>query len=168
MTLRPAQTTLRLDAPPGPESRRWQDGAAVLYAGRALRLRLDTGVEAATLRDDELHLPLPPQAGARQVQDAAEAWLRREAEQRFAAIVAAGAARRNIEPPRLQLSFATRAGRGGWTEVEPATARQPGRIKCNWRLIELAPEAIEVELSKALAAVPARQATPDLFGSLLA
>lgn len=165
MTLRPAQGSLRLDAPAPAASRRWQDGDLLAYAGRQLRLRLDTGVEAATLQGEELHLPLPPQASARQVQDAAEAWLRRVAEQQFSAYIAVRASQLDIAVPRLQLSFATR---GGWVEVEPATSRQPGRIKCNWRLIELAPEAVEAELARALAAVPARLATPDLFGTLFA
>jgi hypothetical protein len=63
------------------------------------------------------------------------------------------------------LSF---AAKGGWTEVEPATRSRPGKIKCNWRLIEQTPESIEQVLASALAAVHTSGATPDLFGSVAA
>lgn len=165
MSLRPSQLALRLDEQPRSASRRWQDGAEVAFLGSRLILRLDTGVEAAARTGDELHLPLPPQASERQVQDSAEAWLRREAEACFAGIMARSNRAGGLAPPVLKLSF---AAKGGWTDIVPATRTRPGAIKCNWRLIEQEPAVIEQALASALAAVQAGAATPDLFGSIAA
>ncbi len=165
-SLRPAQTTLRLDTPAQTQSQSWQDGASVYYLGRALRLCLDTSVEDAARLGDELHLPLPPQATTRQVQDRAEAWLRQEAQLFFADIIAQRCARSALAVPKIQLSFATRSG---WTEVESghrgAGGHGAGKLRINWRLIELAPEAIEQVLGSALASLHTSVATPDLFAA---
>ena len=165
MSLRISQLALRLDAPAPCASRRWQDGDLIAFLGDTLTLRLATEVEAAARVARELHLPLPPQASERQIQDSAEAWLRREAEQCFGDIIARRSAAAGQAAPKLQLSF---AAKGGWTDVEPDTRTRPGKIKCNWRLIEQAPEGIEQVLASALAAVQTSSATPDLFGSAAA
>ncbi|MBK6637056.1 MAG: DUF45 domain-containing protein [Rhodocyclaceae bacterium] len=163
MSLRTSQLALRLDATAVSPSRRWQDGDSIAFLGGTLTLRLATDVEASARRGDELHLPLPPQASERQIQDSAEAWLRREAEQLFTNIITRHTAAAGNLAPKLQLSF---AAKGGWTDVEPATRTRPGKIRCNWRLIEQAPESIEQVLASALAAVQTSSATPDLFGSV--
>ncbi len=174
MSLRPAQLALRLGADTDHKSQSWCDGAVVTYQGEKLTIRLDSieAIEApaslsaqredTTRVDNILHLPLPPQASPRQIQDRAEAWLRSEAERCFNAIIArhtpASAA------PTLHLSFATRAG---WTEVDTTRANQ-GRLRVNWRLIEQTPEVIEQILTRALhelAALQARNSSPDLFGA---
>ncbi|MBL8489313.1 MAG: hypothetical protein JNM82_00875, partial [Rhodocyclaceae bacterium] len=111
MRKRSPQLALRLEAPDPDPGARWRDGAALDFLGGEIRLRLDTGVEEAGLAGGELHLPLPPEATARQVQDSAEAWLRREAQRLFEEVAGREAVRRNRACPRLVLSF---AGRGSW------------------------------------------------------
>lgn len=162
MSLRPSQLPLRLDPALPQESQSWQDGAAVLFLGRCLRLRLDTSVEDTTRLGDELHVPVPPQASPRQVQDRAEAWLRREGEQFFVALIARRCALNRSVPPGVKLSFATRSG---WVEIEPGRKAGKSRadLRINWRLIELAPEVIEQVIGRALASVCASEATADLF-----
>jgi predicted metal-dependent hydrolase len=168
MSLRPAQKTLRLDAPSGdasPESQRWRDGDTLTFLGAPLTLYIDTDstIDTPERSGDVLHLHLPPKASARQIQDAAEAWLRREASALFTDIITRECTARSLSAPRLQLSFALRSG---WVEIEAPSAQSPGRIKCNWRLIELPPATIADVLGKALgklAAMSANACAPDLF-----
>lgn len=162
MSLRPSQLALRLDAHANDESQSWCDGASVICQGQALTLRLDTRVEDATRLGNELHLPLPPQASPRQIQDRAEAWLRHEAEVSFTALIARHIA--SDAAPSLHLSFATRSG---WTDVDTTRANR-GRVRVNWRLIEQPPEVIDQILTRALnelAALQAHNRSPDLFGA---
>lgn len=156
MRPRDPQLTLRLEAAPPAAGERWRDGAAVAYLGGALTLRLDTSVKEAVLAGDELHLPLPPEATSRQIQDAAEAWLRKRAARILDANAVMAARRLGRPVPRISLSFAARAA---WAQTD---ARHGG-LRCHWRLIEQSEETIAQVVARAVAELPAPAAVADLF-----
>lgn len=146
------QRTL-FDAPPSGDAG-WRDGACIDYLGAALQLRLDTDRRQAMRDEGTLHLPLPPDATPRQIQDAAEAWLRREAQTLFARFVAHEAARIGHAVPKLSLSFSLRSG---WAEAEP------GLLRVSWRLVAQPLAVIEQTLRRAVTTLPAKQTSGDLF-----
>lgn len=156
MKPRDPQLSLRLESAPPDPGTRWRDRASLAYLGAHLILRLDTDRKAAVLDADTLHLPLPPAASARQIQDGVEAWLRREATRLIGASVERQASRLGHAAPRWALSFSARAG---W--VLP---HADGSLRFNWRLIEQPPAVIEQVVSQALATLPAGGATTDFWG----
>jgi predicted metal-dependent hydrolase len=109
----------------------------------------------ATRDGDVLHLPLPPQASPRQVQDAAESWLRACALRVVGAQAAMEARRLGRAAPDISLSFASRAS---WLQPDDR-----GGLRCHWRLIEQSPEVIAQVVARAVAALPPPVETPDLF-----
>ena len=154
MKVRSPQLSLRLEAAPAAATR-WQEGAELPFLGSHLLLKLATREQSAAADGQVLHLPLPPGATPRQIQDGAEAWLRREA---TLFIDAALARLCTGEAPPWRFSF---AARGNWTEVRP-----DGTLRLNWRLIEQAPALIEQALALALAKLHA--ASPEPISDLLA
>ena len=156
MKPRDPQLALRLEAAAPVAGERWRDGAAVAYLGGALTLRLDTSLKEAALIDGELHLPLPPEATPRQVQDAAEAWLRKRAARIVEANVVMAARRLGRPVPKVTLSFAARAS---WAQAD---ARSDS-LRCHWRLIEQSEETIAQVVARGVAALPAPAAIADLF-----
>lgn len=109
------------------------------------------------MRDGEvLHLPLPPDATPRQIQDAAEAWLRRDAHALFLRIIMNETTRIGRDVPKLSLSFSLRSG---WAEAEP------GLLRVNWRLVAQPLAVIEQTLRRAAAALPTEQTSGDLFAA---
>lgn len=133
---------------------RWHDGANIDYLGRPLQLKLDTDRRQAMRENNVLHLPLPPDANARQIQDAAESWLRREAEVLFTRIVANETQLTRRGMPAISLSFSLR---GSWVQAEHRL------LRLNWRLIQQPLPAIELALRRAVAMLPATATTGDLF-----
>ena len=79
MKTRSPQLSLRLDAELPDPAACWADGARLPFLGGHLLLKLDTDRTIAVRENQILHLPLPPAATKRQIQDGAEAWLRQEA-----------------------------------------------------------------------------------------
>jgi hypothetical protein len=160
MRPRNPQLSLRLDAAAPGVVVRWCEGARLPYLGEDIVLHLSRDCQEAVLRGDVLHLPLPPEALPRQIQDAAEAWLQREALVRFNDVAQRQAARHGTLALPCVLSFATRAN---WVEAD--TKGDVPCLRCNRRLIEQAPEVIEQVISAVVAALP--QAVPmlDLFGN---
>ena len=154
MKARSPQLRLRLDAAAPDRADRWRDGAGLLYLGSTLILKLDTDRGTAVREDDALHLPLPPGASPRQIQDGAEAWLRQEASR----LIGASIARQTLGNPRWALSFAARGG--------PAQVAADGVLRFNWRLIEQPAALIEQVVGRALAALPQPAAHGDLWGLL--
>lgn len=153
---RDPQLSFRLDgANPAPASR-WCDGATLAFLGGSLHLVLDTRHRDALREGDTLHLPLPPEATPRQIQDRAEAWLRQEAKRRLQDIIAQKSALAGRRTPRLALSF---AARGHWIETQDGDT-----LRCNWRLIEQAQAVIEQAVMRAVAALPRDIDSVDLFG----
>lgn len=158
MKPRAPQQALRFGASNAAESAdAWCDGTTLPYLGGAIAVHLVTDRKQAVLDGTTLHLPLPPEASPRQIQDAAEAWLRREAQQLLAASIDRLAAQLRAAPPRLALSF---AARGHWVVPEA------GCLRCNWRLIEQPAAVIDQVLSRALASLPSDTVSGDLFGAL--
>lgn len=158
MKSRSPQLSLRLDAAPPDPAGCWHDGAAMGYLGGQVMLRLDTDRKDAVLDGDILHLPLPPAATPRQIQDGVEAWLRRQAIRVIGASVARQAPRFGNPALRWSLSFSVR---GGW-----ATQHRDGSLRFNWRLVKQAPDVIEQVVAQALATLPgdADSATADFWG----
>lgn len=137
---------------------RWFDGASIDYLGQTLQLKLDTD-RKQPMREEGvlpgvLHLPLPPNATERQIQDAAESWLRNEAELLFSHMIAAEVKKSGLELPALSLSFSVR---GSWTQVEAHM------IRVNWRLIEQPLSVVDLTLRRAVAALSSYRTTADLF-----
>lgn len=187
---RAPQLALRLGAMPD-GAIDWCDGVGITYFGRELHVRLgtvhNTEHTVAALVGENLHLPLPPEASARQIQDSAEAWLRQQC-LAYVDEVFAQLQNRQLEvtgsvglvqPTRsagtkqcfakpllrrrqitVQLSFAARAT---WIAVEDANT-----LRCNWRLIEQTPQVILQHAEKALREIDALQnanATTDMFSA---
>jgi len=155
MKVRSPQLSLRLEAAPAAATR-WHEGAELPFLGGRLLLKLATREQSAAAAGQVLHLSLPPGATPRQIQDAAEAWLRREA------TLFIDAALRRLCPgaaPRWRFSF---AARGNWTEVRPDAT-----LRLNWRLIEQPLPMIEQSLARALATLRAASPAPlpDLLGA---
>lgn len=143
------QLTLRLDAAATDADAPWRAGGAIVYLGAPLRLVLDTACRVPERVADELHLPLPPAASARQIRDAAESWLRDEALRIFTEKSALAGRR-----PRVVLSFGKR---GDWVKREGAL------LRCHWRLIEQPRAIIEQVLERALATMRPAPLSADLF-----
>jgi predicted metal-dependent hydrolase len=107
---------------------------------------------------------VPPEATARQIQDSAEAWLRQQCVRTVEMRVEQFESRQLVLTTRclkIQLSFAARSP---WIAAEAGDT-----LRCNWRLIELAPEVIDQHLQKALSQLALQaqaSATDDLFGTL--
>lgn len=155
MKAKSPQLKLRLDAALPDSAARWRDGAPLAYLGGVLTLRLGTRHKEATLEGDILHLPLPPAASPRQVQDAAESWLRARALRVLSTQVAMDARRFGRAAPPVSLSFASRAG---WVRPDEA-----GGLRFHWRLVEQTPEVIAQVAARAVADLPVPTQTLDLF-----
>jgi predicted metal-dependent hydrolase len=122
---------------------RWEDGAALPFLGRTLRLRVDAGHRGKPrLTGDELHLGLPPQAGADQLRDRVQSWLQQRAREHFAERIAHFAREHGVTPTRWALSSArTRWGSCG----------ADGAIRLNWRLMHFPPEIVDYVIAHELA-----------------
>jgi predicted metal-dependent hydrolase len=153
---RSPQLSLRLDSAPPDTAARWRDGACIAYLGGTLILQLDTDRKTAMLDGDILHLPLPPAATPRQIQDGAEAWLRQEAARLIDTSLVRHAKRLECSVPRWALSF---AARGSWVQH-----RNDDLLRFNWRLIEQKPTLIDQIVGRAVAELPRPAATADFWG----
>jgi len=152
---RQPQLDLRLNAAAPDAAARWHEGALIAYLGGTLRLMLSGEYAEATQVSSALHLPLPPQATPRQVQDCAETWLRAEAVRHLTALVKEKSALAGRRAPSLVLAF---AARDHWVEAPDANT-----LRCHWRLIEQSPAVIDSAISRALASLPQATADHDLF-----
>ncbi|MBU1236768.1 MAG: M48 family metallopeptidase [Gammaproteobacteria bacterium] len=153
-TKRKPQLALRLDAAAPDVAARWRDGASLACLGATVTLRLDTACKEAMFADGQLHLPLPPEATPRQIQDAAESWLRAYAVRVISAQVVMAARPLRRAPPAVSLSF---AARGSWAQPHDRG------LRFHWRLIEQPPEVIAQVVERAVAALPKVEDSLDLF-----
>jgi len=158
MIKRNPQLTLRLDAALPDSAARWRDGAPLTYVGGTVVLKLDTDCKEATLDAGELHLPLPPEATPRQVQDTAESWLRAGAQRVIADQVALAARQLGRPSPAVSLSFAARAG---WVQADVKGGE--ATLRFQWRLVEQPLPVIAQVVAQAVAKLPRVEATLDLF-----
>jgi len=155
MKPRPPQLPLLLDAASPDVAALWREGTCLPYLGGSVALRLDTACREAMFEGGILHLPLPPEATPRQIQDGAEAWLRTQVADVIDAaveIIARGMAR---PAPRISFSF---AARGNWWQLDAK-----GGLRFHWRLIEQSEAVIFQAVRQAMANLPADQPEPDLF-----
>jgi len=157
MKTRNPQLSLRLDLDLGEGELPWSEGASLAFLGGQVKLTLDTAHKQATLDGAALHLPLPPEATPRQIQDAAEAWLRNEAKHLLTEAIHRHAARQCRTPPKLALSFAARSH---WVHVEDNC------LRCNWRLVEQPMAVIDQVVGRAMASLPLPVVEGDLFAAL--
>ena len=160
MKARNPQLALRLETAPPSVTMRWCEGARLPYLGTEITVHLSRECREAELRDATLHLPLPPEALPRQVQDTAEAWLQREALLRFNEVARRQAARHGTLVLPCVLSFATRAS---WVESDSKGDAQC--LRCNWRLIGQPTIVIEQVIGAVVAALPQAVPSLDLFGN---
>lgn len=130
------QLALRLDAAAEDADARWHAGGTIVYLGAPLVLVLDTAAPLPVRIGDELHLPLPPAATARQIRDAAESWLRDEALRLFNEKSALA----GRHAPRVVLTFGKR---GDWVR------RDGDVLRCHWRLIEQPAAVVDQVLAQA-------------------
>ncbi|MDP2811460.1 MAG: DUF45 domain-containing protein [Rhodocyclaceae bacterium] len=157
MKTRNPQLALRLDGCADDIATRWHDGAPLAYLGTTVTLRPGTGRRQPVLEGDTLHLPLPPEASPRQIQDAAEAWLRAQAVRLISAALAAESRRLGRPAPESSLSF---AGRASWVRQD-----DNGGLRFHWRLVEQPEDVIGQAVRRAIAGRPAPMAIPDLFSA---
>ncbi|MBI3525259.1 MAG: DUF45 domain-containing protein [Betaproteobacteria bacterium] len=155
MKPRSPQLALRLDSPPPDPAAHWRDGARLAYLGGHIILQIDTDRKSAALDAAALHLPLPPAATPRQIQDGVEAWLRQEATRLIGASVKRHARRLACSAPRWALSFSARSG---WTHTHA-----DGSLRFNWRLVEQPVALIDQTVGRALATLVTGNATADLW-----
>lgn len=162
MKARTPQLKLRLDAAAPEPDTHWGAGGMIAYRGGCLKLVLDTACRLPERHNDELHLPLPPAATPRQIRDAAESWLRDEAQRLFSAMVQKSAwAGRPGAPvalmpgaPRIVLAFGKR---GDWAKGDGDL------LRCHWRLIEQTDATIAQVLQRALVVAVSAPVCDDLF-----
>ncbi|GAB1391842.1 hypothetical protein MASR1M60_00050 [Rhodocyclaceae bacterium] len=150
MKPRTPQLTLRLDAAMPEPDAHWGAGTTIAYLGGQLTLVLDTACRVAMRIGDELHLPLPPAATARQICDAAESWLRDEALRLFTE-KSALAGRQAVA---VRLVFGKRSD---WARFEGK------HLRCHWRLVEQPLPVITQVLNQALARQAPTLPSDDLF-----
>lgn len=133
---------------------RWQDGARFPYLGREVILCLDSECEAIVLRDGRLHLPLPPEAGEKQIKDSVQGWLQAQARRVLEAQLAATCQRLGMPMPPWRLSYAA----GTWGGVDA-----DGRLRLSWRLVHVTPEETATVLSRFLLQLKAANRAPELW-----
>ena len=120
----------------------WKDGAVFAYLGEPVRLVLGSRQPQGALHvarnegdaAQSLHLSLPDDASAAQIERAVQAWLMQQASALFTG-------RLNHFAPQLQvqwrkLSLSSAATRWG-------SASASGAIRLNWRLLHFRPEVID-------------------------
>ena len=133
---------------------RWQDGVRFPYLGCEVVLRLDGGRDRIELCEGRLHLPLPPEAGEKQVKDSVQGWLQAQARQAIEEQLEAGCRRLDMPMPPWRLSFAS----GTWGGVDP-----DGRLRLSWRLVHIAPNEISNVACRFLSQLKASTPAPELW-----
>ena len=130
----------------------WRDGTSIPFLGESVIVLLDTRSTGAELRCAEdtlpgvarltLHVGLPHTASARQIREAVQSWLQRQARRIFEERCAHYASLLGVRMTRLSLSSAsTRWGSAGAN----------GAIRLNWRLVHFAMPSIDYVVAHELA-----------------
>lgn len=135
---------------------RWHDGVCFPFLGRTLVVTLDGRGDGIALAEDKLYLPLPPQAGERQIEDSVHGWLQAQARLVIGARLEAGCRHLGMPVPAWRLSYAA-ASRGG--------LGADGSLRLSWRLVFLSPEEIDRVVCRFLSQLRTVDATPALWES---
>ena len=120
----------------------WKDGAVFAYLGAPVRVVLGspaphTALHVGRIEGDaapSLHLSLPDDASAAQIERAVQAWLMQQASALFTRRLNHFAVQLNVQWRKLSLSSA--ATRWG-------SANASGAIRLNWRLLHFRPDVID-------------------------
>ncbi|GKT22000.1 SprT family zinc-dependent metalloprotease [Acidovorax sp. SUPP3334] len=144
----------------------WGDGAVLPYLGEPLTVVLDPthgfrGAGGALVEGPEgqrqLHVGLPHTASPAQVRDAVQAWLMRDARQRFIARLDHFAPLLGVRWSSLRLSSAqTRWG----------SARSDGSIRLNWRLLHYRPAIIDYVVAHELSHLRVMDHSPRFWDTV--
>ncbi|WP_284429705.1 SprT family zinc-dependent metalloprotease [Acidovorax sp. SUPP950] len=144
----------------------WGDGAVLPYLGEPLTVVLDPthgfrGTGGALVEGPEgqrqLHIGLPRAASPAQVRDAVQAWLMRDARQRFTARLDHFAPLLGVRWSSLRLSSAqTRWG----------SARSDGSIRLNWRLLHYRPAVIDYVVAHELSHLRVMDHSPRFWDTV--
>ncbi len=133
---------------------RWQDGVHFPFLGREVVLCLDGGRDGIVLCEGRLHIPLPPEAGEKQIKDSVQGWLQAQARLAIEAQLEAGCQRMGMPMPPWRLSFAA----GAWGSVAP-----DGRLRLSWRLVHITQEEIGSVVTRFLSLLKASSRAPELW-----
>lgn len=144
----------------------WGDGAVLPYLGEPLTVVLDPthgfrGTGGALVEGPEgqrqLHIGLAHTASPAQVRDAVQAWLMRDARQRFIARLDHFAPLLGVRWKSLRLSSAqTRWG----------SARADGSIRLNWRLLHYRPAIIDYVVAHELSHLRVMDHSPRFWDTV--
>ncbi|GKS98630.1 M48 family metallopeptidase [Acidovorax sp. SUPP3434] len=144
----------------------WGDGAVLPYLGEPLTIVLDPahrfrGPGGALVEGPggqrQLHIGLPHAAAPAQVRDAVQAWLMRDARQRFTARLDHFAPLLGVRWTSLRLSSAqTRWG----------SARSDGSIRLNWRLLHYRPAVIDYVVAHELSHLRVMDHSPRFWDTV--
>lgn len=133
---------------------RWQEGARVPFLGGEVVLCLDGRRDRIELCEGRLHLPLPPEAGEKQIKDSVQGWLQAQARLAIEAQLDSGCRRLGMPMPVWRLSFAS----GNWGGVDP-----DGRLRLSWRLVHFTPAEIGSVVCRFLSQLKAPNRAPELW-----
>lgn len=111
-----------------PPPRHWQDGDSLMLQGKMLRLTLVSGPQSIRLDHEQVTVSSSRDCTAEDVRTAVTEWLRRQALQYFRERVAHFHPVLDVTEPQIRLSSA----RTRW-----GSCHVNGRIRLNWRLIQL-------------------------------
>lgn len=144
----------------------WGDGAVLPYLGEPLTVVLDpthgfSGKGGALVElpgaPRQLHIALARNASAAQVRDAVQAWLMRDARQRFIARLEHFAPLLGVHWTSLRLSSAhTRWG----------SAKADGSIRLNWRLLHYRPAIIDYVVAHELSHLRVMDHSPRFWDTV--
>ncbi len=152
----------RASAPVMPEPV-WAHGLDLPYLGGTVRLCVLARGQVPPLPEGVQPLPLnlPPEAGAAQVREAAEAWFKQRARALFEERLRHFGPQLGVQHQKLSLSSA----RTRW-----GSARSDGHIRLNWRLIHLPLSQIDYVVVHELAHLRVMDHSPrfwDTVGSVM-
>lgn len=134
----------------------WRDGATLPFLGKPVTLSLDSPVGALLFDADRrvLHLALPANAAAQQIQDRVQGWLQHQARRLLAERLEVYAARLGVRHTGFALtSAATRWG----------SCTADGKIRLNWRLIHFPLSVIDYVAAHELAHLKEMNHGPEFW-----
>ncbi|MFM9911996.1 MAG: M48 family metallopeptidase [Methylophilaceae bacterium] len=134
----------------------WEQGAALQYLGRELKLELQTGgIRSIPIVNGEtLLVCLPDPSNSAVLKRKVLSWLRAQALEDFGRRIAIGAAQLGASTPPLKLSSAhTRWG----------SCNSKGEIRLNWRLIQAPPHIIHYVVAHELAHLKEMNHSPQFW-----
>jgi predicted metal-dependent hydrolase len=131
----------------------WAEGTCFSFLGGTLAVRLGKSSPGVRRRDEDLLLPLPPNAESSRIRDQVHAFLQSEARWVLAEQLQACAARFECEPPEWRITFSNKMLAGF----------EGGVLRLHWKLLLLGPAEIEASIARVLASRPVAKEAASLF-----